>query len=111
MHCPAVPEQMRMDIIRYGWTGAFRFYSVLPEKVPDRTIGLKVFMDSTEDFTHMQVFTPKGKPFFCVEKQTCSTDVFNLDAKVLKDESHLIVVPSHTNFKGSVDFSYEFYNK
>lgn len=75
------------------------------------TIGLKVFMDSTEDFTHMQVFTPKGKPFFCVEKQTCSTDVFNLDAKGLKDESHLIVVPSHTNFKGSVDFSYEFYNK
>lgn len=76
-----------------------------------KTIGLKVYMDSTQEFTHMQVFTPKGCPFFCVEKQTCSTDAPNMDAKGYRKEAHLLFISSKDTYSGSVDFSYEFYNK
>lgn len=69
------------------------------------TIGLKILMDSTEDYTHMQVFTPKGKPFICVEKQTSSTDAPNLDAKGFKDEAHLLVVKPGGCHSGRVDFT------
>lgn len=75
-----------------------------------RTIGLKISMDSTEEFTHMQVYTPKGMPFFCVEKQTCSTDAHNLHAKGFMDEAHLIIVPPKKEFEGNINFGYEFYN-
>lgn len=74
------------------------------------SIGLKIFIDSTDDFTHMQVYTPKGKPFFCVEKQTCSTDAHNLHAKGYKLEAHLIIVPANEEYSGDVEFSYR-YNK
>jgi aldose 1-epimerase len=70
-------------------------------------LGLKVFMDSTDEFTHIQVFTPKGKPFFCVEKQTCSTDAPNLHARGFQKEAHLLQVPSGTVQEGQVDFVYE----
>lgn len=73
------------------------------------TIGLKLFMDATEDFTHLQIFTPQGKPFFCVEKQTCSTDAHNLYAKGYENEAHLIIVPVNDEHSGVVEFSYEYY--
>ena len=38
-----------------------------PVVVDYTTIGLKVFMTTTDDYTHVQVFTPKGRPFFCAK--------------------------------------------
>lgn len=73
------------------------------------TLGLRLLLDSTEDYTHMQVFTPPGKPFICVEKQTSSTDTPNLDAKGFKDEAHLLVVRPGESHSGRVDFSYQLY--
>ena len=70
-------------------------------------LGLKVYMDSTDEFTHMQVFTPKGRPFFCVEKQTCSTDAPNLHARGFTDEAHLLTVKAGETQEGQVDFLYE----
>ncbi len=70
-------------------------------------LGLKVYMDSTDEFTHMQVFTPKGKPFFCVEKQTCSTDAPNLHARGFAEEAHLLTVKPGEVQEGQVDFIYE----
>lgn len=72
-------------------------------------ISLRVYMDATDDFTHMQVFTPKGKPFFCVEKQTCSTDAPNLDAQGFSKEAHLLTVLPEMTVTGIVDFVYGFY--
>lgn len=71
-------------------------------------IGLKIYMDATEDFTHMQVFTPKNKPFFCVERQTCSTDAVNLDNKGFKKEAHLLRVKPKEKKEGTVKFIFEF---
>lgn len=71
-------------------------------------LGLRVYMDATEDFTHMQVFTPQDKPFFCVEKQTCSTDAINLHNKGFEKESNLLNVKPNEKSIGVVDFVYEF---
>ena len=73
-----------------------------------RTIGLKLYMASSDDFTHMQVYTPKGRKFFCVEKQTCSTDAHNLYAKGYEKEAHLLVVEAGKEHDGYVEFSYEY---
>lgn len=82
--------------------------------IPDKRVfvdypksGLRIYIDSTDDFTHMQVFTPKGKPFFCVEKQTCSTDAPNLDAAGFANESHLLFVKPEQQYTGKVEFLYE----
>jgi aldose 1-epimerase len=72
--------------------------------------GLTVYMDSSDEFTHIQVFTPKGKPFFCVEKQTCSTDAPNLHARGFTKEAHLLTVLPGQKQEGFVDFRYEYLN-
>lgn len=76
-----------------------------------RTLGLKISIHSTDDFTHTQVYTPKGQPFFCVETQTCSTDAPNLHAQGFLDEAHLTVVKPQEEAWGSVDFGLEYCGK
>ncbi|MDD4311625.1 MAG: aldose 1-epimerase [Eubacteriales bacterium] len=80
-----------------------------PVVVDYTTLGLRVFMTSTNDYTHVQVFTPKGRPFFCAEKQTSSSDAPNLDAKGFVKEAHLLRVSPGESHQGTVSFSYEFY--
>lgn len=75
------------------------------------SLGLKILIDSTDDFTHTHVYTPRGKPFFCVETQTCSADAHNLDAKGFHDAAHLIVVPPGGQFEGKMDMGYDFYDR
>ena len=74
-----------------------------------RSQSLKLLINSTNDFTHTQVYTPKGQPFFCVETQTCSTDAPNLHAQGFLDEAHLTVVKPHGEAGGSMEFGWEFY--
>lgn len=69
-----------------------------------RDVGVKVDLAASEDFTHMVVYTPKGRPFFCLENQTSSTDAHNLHARGLKTESHLLVIPAGGNWTGWVQF-------
>ena len=40
------------------------------------------------------VYTPVGKPSFCIENQTCSTDAHNLYDRGLVNESGLLVLPA-----------------
>ena len=64
---------------------------------------MKVFLDSSEDFTHMVVYTPKEEPYLCMESQTGSTDMINLHTKGVKQNNlslqkaaHLLVLsPKH----------------
>lgn len=62
-------------------------------------IGLHVTLKATEDFTHLVVFTPK-QPFFCLENQTCSTDVHNLSREF--DHAHLQIVKPGEAISGTV---------
>ena len=55
-------------------------------------IGKKLILNASELFTHAVVYTPQGKPFFCVENQSCSTDAHNLHARGLTQEAHLTIL-------------------
>ncbi|MCL2030442.1 MAG: hypothetical protein FWG93_02745 [Oscillospiraceae bacterium] len=62
-------------------------------------------LDAGPSFTHFVVFTPPGKPYFCVEHQTCSTDAFNLHAKGFVREAHLLEVPAGGVFEDWVEYA------
>lgn len=67
------------------------------------SLGMRLKIIGTSDFTHNVVYTPKGRPFFCIEPQTCSTDAINLHAKGI-EHAHLMVLPPKCVHTGSVDF-------
>ena len=69
-----------------------------------RDVGVKLDLRASDDFTHMVVYTPKGRPFFCLENQTSSTDAHNLHARGLEAESHLLVVQPGGRWTGWVEF-------
>lgn len=86
------------------------YTTMIPDKrtcIDYPALGFRVYMDSTDEFTHVQVFTPKGKPFFCVEAQTCSTDAINLDRTGFKEEAHLLTLEPGEQRGGTVTFTYE----
>ena len=61
-------------------------------------------LDAGPSFTHFVVFTPPGRPYFCVEHQTCSTDAFNLHAKGFVQEAHLLEAPAKSVFEDWVEY-------
>ena len=50
----------------------------------------------------MVVYTPPGRPFFCMENQTCSTDAHNLYSKGLEKEAHLLIAGQGKKVSGWV---------
>lgn len=66
--------------------------------------GFQVIMESSEDFTHIVVYTPKNQAFFCVEPQTCATDAINLYERGEKEVSGLIVLEPGERSCGEVTF-------
>lgn len=68
-----------------------------------RTLGFRVLLKPSADFTHMVVYT--GHPdAVCIENQTCSTDAHNLWDKGFRRESHLIIIPKGQSHTGHVDY-------
>ena len=65
-------------------------------------------LDTSDDFTHLVLFTPQGERFFCLENQTCSTDAHNLYSKGYQKESGLIIVSPGYAHKGYVMYSVHF---
>ncbi|HEY0707359.1 MAG TPA: aldose 1-epimerase [Polyangia bacterium] len=53
---------------------------------------LRVRMSGSEQFTHLVVYTPAERGYFCIENQTSSTDAHNLWSRGKTSESHLMVV-------------------
>jgi aldose 1-epimerase len=83
------------------------YWGVKPEEAPGyeaRDTGVRVDLPASEHFTHMVVYTPKGRPFFCMENQTCSTDAHNLHSRGLAKEAHLLVVEPGQSMSGWVEF-------
>ena len=78
-------EGLKLDDVYWGLT---------PQRVPGYEAhdkGIHVSLGGSPEFTHMVVYTPPGRPFFCMENQTCSTDAHNLHAKGLEKEAHLLI--------------------
>ena len=98
---PVSLEVLKLDDVYWGLT---------PERVPGyeaRDKGIKVGLGGSPEFTHMVVYTPPGKPFFCMENQTCSTDAHNLQAKGLEKEAHLLIAEKGKKVSGWVYVSME----
>ena len=67
--------------------------------------GLRVELSGSSELTHLVVFTPPDRPFFCIENQTSSTDAHNLWAQGKKKVSHLLIVPPKKSARGHVDWT------
>jgi aldose 1-epimerase len=83
------------------------FLGVTPTKISGfelRDQGVAVTLGATKDFTHMVVYTPPGRAFFCMENQTCSTDAHNLREQGFEKEAHLLVVSPGKSLGGAVDW-------
>jgi aldose 1-epimerase len=59
---------------------------------------------ASDDFSHMVVYTPKHRPCFCLENQTCSTDAHNLYDQGKKDVSGLMILEAGQVHEGWVSF-------
>jgi aldose 1-epimerase len=68
-------------------------------------IGKKMTLTASEFFTHSAVYTPLGRPFFCVENQSCSTDAHNLYAQGGQEVAHLVILDPGQSLAAWVEFS------
>jgi len=68
---------------------------------------LRVSIGATDDFSHYVVYSPKGKHFFCIESQTCSTNAHNLYAKGFRRESGLKLAEAMTRTRGEATYRIE----
>ena len=68
---------------------------------------MQLEMAASDCFRNAVVFTPKTRPGFCIEPQTCSTNFLNLHAQGLVDESGLMLLPAGRTFDCWVDFAVE----
>ena len=66
---------------------------------------LEIAITSSDCFRNAVIFTPKTKPGFCFEPQTCATNFVNLHAQGLCDESGLIALPAHRSFDCAIDYT------
>ena len=83
---PTSLEALNLDDVFWGLT------SQAPQIISYEAIGVRLVLSASEHFTHSVIYTPKGRPFFCIENQTCSTDAHNLYARGLEREAHLMIL-------------------
>jgi len=74
-------------------------------------INLRIILTASEDFTHLVVFTPIKKNFFCIENQTCSTDAHNMFGKGYEDIAHLLIVEPGKKMSGWIEYIPEWIKK
>jgi aldose 1-epimerase len=67
--------------------------------------GLRLQLGGSAEFTHLVVYTPPDRPFFCIENQTSSTDAHNLWNQKKKRVAHLLIVPPKKRARGHVDWT------
>jgi aldose 1-epimerase len=65
---------------------------------------LRLTLGASPDFTHVVVYTPAARPFFCIENQTCSTDAHNLHARGFVRQAHLSIVEPGQSHRGALDW-------
>ena len=68
------------------------------------TKGIDIELNSSEDFTHLVLYTPSGKSYFCIENQTCSTDAHNMYDRGFAVEAGLKFVPAGKSHTGYVKY-------
>ncbi len=75
-----------------------------------RKQGLRLRISTSEDFTHMVIYTPPPEEhaaYFCLENQTCSTDAVNLAAQGLGEIAHLLELHPGQSHSGFIQYAVE----
>jgi len=67
----------------------------------------RVTLRGDDAFRRLVVFTPKDRPGFCIEHQTCSTDALNLHARGLLTESGVLALPAGQSWNGWITLTVE----
>jgi aldose 1-epimerase len=76
-----------------------------------RKQGLKLRISTSEEFTHMVIYTLPLKEhasYFCLENQTCSTDAINLAHRGLGKIAHLLELHPGETSTGFVQYAVEY---
>lgn len=106
-----LPAEGETDLTDYRSVGTLNLDTVFTGKINNEPAsiiysrtGLKVTLECSDDFTHMVIYTPSGKPYFCVENQTCATNAHNLYEQGRKQLSGLKFVEPNSQVTGFVHF-------
>jgi len=91
-------KELDLDDVYTGLDGrpCFIYY-------PNQNITLRI--ETSSEFRHVVVYTPKGQNFFCIENQTCMTDAHNAYNRGMEKESGLLVLDASKERSGSIRFS------
>lgn len=101
------PYDLRRPVSLEGLALDDVYFGLAPAARPGfawRDRGIAVTLSGSREFTHLVVYTPPGKPFFCLENQTSSTDAHNLHARGAKRQAHLLVAGKGRTVRGFVDW-------
>jgi aldose 1-epimerase len=83
------------------------YLGVDPSKAPSfelRDLGIEVILGGSREFSHVVLYTPPGKPYFCVENQTSSADAHNLHARGLVEAANLQIAQPHRTARGTIEW-------
>ena len=86
------------------WTG---LTSEASPSIIYQSVGKRLVLHATDDFTHFVTYEPENAPYVCLENWTCSPDAHNLYAGEKNDVAHLLILNPGEVFTGSVQFSIE----
>ena len=95
---PIVVDSLDLDHV---YTGIHKGQSA---EVLYKSLGIKVVLAATDDFSHIVLYSARGEDYFCVENYTCSTDAHNLYNKGFNQQSGLKFVPAGTSHTGHVNY-------
>ncbi|HLI08080.1 MAG TPA: hypothetical protein VKV40_16045 [Ktedonobacteraceae bacterium] len=76
-----------------------------------RKQGLKLRISTSEDFTHIVIYTPSPEghiSYFCLENQTCSTDAVNLAQRGMGGIAHLLELHPGETGSGFIRYAVEY---
>lgn len=92
-------ESLDLDNVYCGMTEDLCAQVVYPE--------LRLTLRGDDAFRRLILFTPKDRPGFCIEHQTCSTNALNLHARGLLTESGVLVLPAGQRWDGWITLTVE----
>jgi len=75
-----------------------------PQVIRYHSLGKTLTLFADDFFTHSVVYTPGGRPFFCLENQSCSTDAHNLYAQGFQEAAHLTILEPGESLSASITF-------
>ncbi|MBE3561086.1 MAG: aldose 1-epimerase [Ktedonobacteraceae bacterium] len=75
-----------------------------------RQQNIQLHISTTDDFSHIVIYTPRSEPYFCLEHQTCSTDAVNLAnrGKEYRELAHLLEVAPGESASGTIRYRVQF---